>query len=70
MTFNQLKEYHLKHLTIILQSGEEVNGIITSHHYNEENTDIVSISVLNKWKIERVVCAEIKEVKIISGFTL
>jgi hypothetical protein len=67
MTFNQLKEYHLKNLLVILKSEKEVRGIITSHHWNKENTAIAAISLLGKWTIERVECEDIKEIIILEG---
>lgn len=67
MTFSQLKEYHLKNLLVILKSNKEVRGIITSHHWNKENTEIEAISLLGKWTIEKVECADIKEIKILES---
>lgn len=64
MTFNQLKEYHLKNISVILNSGKEVVGVITSHHWDSDNNEVIAISILNRAGIERVNCMEIHEIRV------
>jgi hypothetical protein len=65
MTFNQLKEYHLKTLEVILRSEKVIHGIITSHSLNAENREVLAISLMGQWAIERIDCKEIKEIRIL-----
>ena len=67
MTFNQLKEYHLKQISVVLKSGKEVRGIITSHKWNTEGDKIIAISVLTESYIERIECTTIQEIKILDS---
>ncbi|MCR6639036.1 MAG: hypothetical protein NVV82_08655 [Sporocytophaga sp.] len=63
MTFETLKKYHLSKIKVVLKSGEEYIGIITSHDFiDKERVVIDRISLLGDLNISKIKCEDIQSI--------
>ncbi|MBO9701420.1 MAG: hypothetical protein J7604_14520 [Sporocytophaga sp.] len=63
MTFETLKKYHLSKIKVVLKSGEEYIGIITSHDFTDKERVVIDrISLLGDLNISKIKCEDIQSI--------
>lgn len=64
MTFETLKDLHLWKIIVIMYSGKEHEGVITSQEFVPGSFKIIQeITLVGETEVVKIDCSEIKEVR-------
>jgi|GEM_PF-7049956 small nuclear ribonucleoprotein (snRNP)-like protein len=66
MTFETLKKYHLSKIKVVLKTGEEYIGVITSHDFMDTDRVVIDrISLLGDTNISKIKCEDIQSISFV-----